>query len=63
MFQNEARMKTGKFNRPTVPDISVEWLLQAFVFNDHSKTVHVIPISITKDRLLDMSNLADHMVS
>ena len=25
--------------------------------------MHVIPVSITKDRLLDMSNLADHMVS
>ena len=27
------------------------------------ETVHLIPISITKDRLLDMSNLASDMVS
>ena len=62
MFQNDARMKSGKFNRPTISDISVQWILQVFAQNK-GKTVHVIPVSITKDRLLDMSNLADHMVT
>ena len=27
MFQNEVRMRGGKFSRPTEPDISIEWLL------------------------------------
>ena len=62
MFQNDARMKSGKFNHPTVPDVSVEWILNTFAQNK-GKTIHVIPVSITKDRLLDISNLADHMVS
>ena len=30
---------------------------------NEGETVHLIPISITKDRLLDMSNLASEMVS
>ena len=55
-------MKSGKFNHPTVPDVSVEWILNTFALSN-GKTIHVIPVSITKDRLLDLSNLADHMVS
>ena len=62
IFQNDARMKSGKFNRPTVADMSVQWILQVFAQNK-GKTINIIPISITKDRLLDMSNLADHMVT
>ena len=55
-------MKSGKFNRPTVADMSVQWILQVFAQNK-GRTIHIIPVSITKDRLLDMSNLADHMVT
>ena len=65
LFQNDVRMKTGKFNQPTMPDVSIEWLLQTYFQSMQSErgTVHLIPISITKDRLLDMSNLASDMVS
>ena len=31
MFQNEERMRSGRFTQPTVPDISVEWLMQAYM--------------------------------
>ena len=27
MFQNDERMRSGRFNQPTVSDISVEWLM------------------------------------
>jgi len=30
MMQNEERIKIGRFTKPTVSDISIEWLLQAF---------------------------------
>ena len=27
MFQNEERMRSGRFTQPTVSDISVEWIM------------------------------------
>ena len=31
MFQNEERMRSGRFTQPTVSDISVEWIMQAYL--------------------------------
>jgi len=31
MFQNDVRIRSGKLNHPTVADISVQWLLQAYL--------------------------------
>ena len=31
MFQNDERMRSGRFTEPTVGDISVEWLMQAYM--------------------------------
>ena len=64
LFQNEVRMKSGKFNQPTMPDVSIEWLLQTYLqgAQKEGQTIHLIPISITKDRLLEMENLASEMV-
>ena len=65
LFQNDVRMKSGKFNQPTMPDVGIEWLLQTYFqgAQKEGETIHLIPISITKDRLLDMDNLASEMVS
>ena len=59
------RMKSGKLNQPILPDVSIEWLLQTYLMNLQAdgETVHLIPISITKDRIIDMSNLTNEMIS
>ena len=31
MFQNEERMRSGRFTQPTVSDIRVEWIMQAYL--------------------------------
>lgn len=31
MFQNDLRIRSGKLYHPTVADISVQWLLQAYL--------------------------------
>ena len=31
MFQNDIRLRSGKFNQPVIPDMSVMWLLQAYL--------------------------------
>lgn len=65
MFQNDERIKSGKYNQPTVSDISVEWLMQAYhsSLNKDGKNIHLIPVAINYDRLFEIRNLATEIVS
>jgi len=65
MFQNDVRLRSGKFNHPTVADISVQWLLQAYhsTVQREGKNVYVFPVSINYERLFEIRNIADQMVS
>lgn len=65
MFQNEERMRSGRFNQPTVSDLSIEWLMQAYVssLQRDGKNVHLIPVAINYDRLFEIRNLATEIVS
>ncbi|MFO0116408.1 MAG: hypothetical protein ACK521_01885 [bacterium] len=65
MFQNDLRIRSGKFNLPTVADISVQWLLQAYLqsMQRDGKNVYILPVSINYDRLFEIRNIADMMVS
>jgi glycerol-3-phosphate O-acyltransferase len=65
MFQNDLRIRSGKFNNPTMSDISVQWLLQAYLssWQKDGKNVYVIPVSINYERLFEIRNIADMMVS
>jgi len=65
MFQNDERMKSGRFTQPTVGDISVEWLMQAYytTLQRENKNIHLIPVSINSDRMFEIRNLASEIVS
>jgi glycerol-3-phosphate O-acyltransferase len=65
MFQNDLRIRSGKFNLPTVADISVQWLLQAYLqsMQRDGKNVYIFPVSINYERLFEIRNIADMMVS
>ena len=65
MFSNDVRIRSGKFNQPTIADISVQWLLQAYLssMQKEGKNVYVFPISINYERLFEIKNIADAMVS
>jgi len=58
-------MRSGRFNQPTVSDISIEWLMQVYLstFRIEGKNIHLIPVAINYDRLFEMRNLANEIVS
>lgn len=64
-FQNEERMRSGRFTQPTVADISIEWLMQAYMttLQREGKNIHLVPIAINYDRLFEIRNLATEIVS
>jgi glycerol-3-phosphate O-acyltransferase len=65
MFQNDVRIRSGKFNFPTVSDMSIQWLLQAYlsVLQQEGKNLYIFPVSINYERLFEIRNIADMMVS
>jgi glycerol-3-phosphate O-acyltransferase len=65
MFQNDLRLRSGKLNYPTIADISIQWLLQAYYqsMSKNGKNVHIFPVSINYERLFEIRNVADMMVS
>ena len=64
LFQNELRLRGGRFNQPVISDMSITWLLQNY-FTALSKdvNVHLVPVSINSERLFEISNLTTEMVS
>ena len=58
-------MRSGRFTQPTVPDISIEWLMQAYLttLQREGKNIHLVPIAINYDRLFEIRNLATEIVS
>lgn len=65
MFQNDERMRSGRFTQPTVADISIEWLMQAYLssLQRDGKNIHLVPVAINYDRLFEIRNLATEIVS
>lgn len=65
VFRNNLRIRSGKFNQPTIANMSVQWLLQAFysTMQRDGKNVYIFPVSINYERLFEIRNLADMMVS
>lgn len=63
VYQNDIRIHTGKFSTPTTGDLSINWVLNAFSQMKSKQKLHIVPICINYDRLLEMKILADEMVS
>lgn len=58
-------MRSGRFTQPTVADISIEWIMQAYLssLQRDGKNLHLIPVAINYDRLFEIRNLANEIVS
>lgn len=65
MYTNDLRLRSGKFSKPILSDISILWLLQAYItsMQAEGKTVHIVPLVISHERLFDITHLATEMVS
>lgn len=53
-------MRGGNQNMPILPDISIEWILQTYVshLKPKGETLHLIPISMTYERLFELDSIA-----
>jgi glycerol-3-phosphate O-acyltransferase len=65
MYINDFRLRSGKFSKPILSEISVLWLLQAYItsMQAEGKTVHMVPLVISHERIFDIRHLATEMVS
>ena len=63
VYQNDIRLRSGKFSKPTKGDTSINWVLHAYNQMQNKKKLHIVPVSINYDRLLEMKILAVEMVS
>lgn len=65
LFQNDERMRSGRFNQPTMADISIEWLMQIFLstMQAEGQNFHIIPVAINYDRLFEIRSLTEEIVS
>ena len=64
IYQNSQRIRSGKLNRKVGADMSVRWLLEAFLnLNKIGKNIVIVPIMINYDRIYEQNNLSIEMVS
>lgn len=64
VFQNSERPRTGKFHRRTNADLSVTWLLEAFLnMPVQSKHMVIVPVMTSYDRIFETYNLTSEMAT
>lgn len=64
LFQNDERIRSGKYSYPLYPDNSIRLLLKAYQrLRKYKYNIHLVPVCMNYDRLFDASYLANEMVS
>jgi glycerol-3-phosphate O-acyltransferase len=64
IFQNAARLRSGKLSRQTYSDMSVRWLLHAYhSLPSIASKITIVPVMISYDRIFEHLNLATEMMS
>ena len=64
LFQNDERLRSGKFNMPVFSDNSIKLLLKSFKNLRRMKyDIRVVPVCINYDRIFEASYLANEMIS
>ena len=64
MFMNDKRFRTNKLNRVSRSERSIRWLLDArFAMKNINKSVLIVPVNVSYDRIYDNRNLAIEMVN
>ena len=64
LFQNDERLRSGKFNMPIFADNSIKLLLKSFKNLKKMKyDIRIVPVCINYDRVFEASNLSNEMIS
>lgn len=57
-------MRCGKLNLPTESDLAVKWILDSYKeLQNLRQNIVLIPLSINYDRIFEMDNLANEIIS
>lgn len=63
IFQNEKRTRAGKLKRPSAYDLSVRWLLEAFLeMPIASENLVIVPVMTSYDRIFERDNITKEMI-
>jgi glycerol-3-phosphate O-acyltransferase len=63
VFQNSERLRTGKFYRRTTPDLSVQWIIDAYRnMPVQAENLVIVPVMTSYDRIFETHNLTSEMV-
>lgn len=64
LFQNDERLRTGKFNLPLFAENSIKLLLKSVHNLKKLKyDIKIVPVSMHYDRIFEASYLANEMIS
>ena len=64
LFQNDERIRSGKFNMPVFADNSTKLLLKSFKNLQMMKyDIRIVPVCINYDRVFESTSLANEMIS
>ena len=56
-------MRTGKFFRRSTPDLSIQWILDAYRdMPEQADNIVIVPVMASYDRMLETHNLTQRMV-
>ena len=61
-YQNEERLRSGKYSQARQADNSVRWVLDAYMnLNSLSKNLVTVPVSTSYDRVFESENLTQEV--
>jgi len=64
LFQNEERLRSGKYSQTRQSEKSVKWLLEAYMnMASTAKNLVIVPVHVSYDRVFEQINLATEMIS
>jgi len=64
LFQNEERLRSGKYSQTRQAEKSVKWLLDAYMsMSSMAKSLVIVPVHVSYDRVFEQENLATEMIS
>jgi len=64
LFQNDERIRSGKFSLPIYPEMSIQMLIKAHLKMVNLKyDIKIVPVCVNYDRIFDQSYLATEMIS
>ena len=63
LFQNGDRFRSGKIYHRSGAELSVKWLLDAYINLQKLTDLTIVPVMISYDRIFEQGNLSQEMIT